>query len=73
MKNKKLTLAEVGRQIGMCAGSVRRRIDQGRIVAEIDSDTGYLVVDPAEVERYLADRWKPYTPSHATSNTAQKP
>ena len=48
----KLDLTEVGRRIGISRTTVRRRIDAGKINAQVDPETGYLVVDEEEVERY---------------------
>ena len=70
MKKEKYDLTETGRRIGLSRTTVRRRIDQGLIRAEVDTDSGFLVVDSGEVERYLAQRWRPYTPPVNVTHTA---
>lgn len=69
--SKKLNLTEAGRRIGLSPQTVKRRIDQGRIRADVDTDTDRLVVDEAEVDRYLADRWRPYQPADQSDQSIQ--
>ena len=59
----RLNLTEAGQRLGMSRTTVRKRIDAGSILAVVDPDTGWLLVEESEIDRYQS-RFLPFKPPH---------